>query len=76
MGILKCCWTSAGGRTLQVFGCVASHLSKFSSEDQAYDVSVCRGYKILGFHNDYDWEVSDPIISRSQAGIVPVWQCV
>ena len=28
---------------------VASHLSKRSSEDQAYDVSVCRGYKLL-FH--------------------------
>jgi cohesin loading factor subunit SCC2 len=28
---------------------VASHLSKRSSEDQAYDVSVCRGYKLF-FH--------------------------
>jgi hypothetical protein len=25
------------------------------------------GYKILGFHNDCDWQVSEPIIYVSQA---------
>jgi hypothetical protein len=31
----------------QVFGCIASHLSNRSSENQAYDVSVCRRYKLF-----------------------------
>jgi cohesin loading factor subunit SCC2 len=40
-------------------------------KDSASDVFNI-GYKILGLHNDCDWQISDPIFSRSQEEVLRV----
>ena len=40
-------------------------------KDSASDVFNI-GYKISGFHNDCDWQISDPIFSRSQEEVLRV----
>lgn len=47
---------------------MASHLSKRSSEDQAYDVSVCRRHKLFSSHSHYSFPQSARELTAAMLG--------